>query len=67
MNISAMAGAALSDGGMKWAREEAGMAGAFWAQLPGNFDFRVRVATSLAAISPGSAASTTTPLAAFAA
>ena len=38
-----VAGAALSDAGMKWAREEAGMAGAFWAQLPGNFDFRVRV------------------------
>lgn len=37
------AGAALSDGGMKWAREEAGIAGAFWSQLPGNFDFRVRV------------------------
>ena len=37
------AGAALSDSGMKWAREEAGIAGAFWAQLPGNFDFRVRV------------------------
>lgn len=37
------AGAALSDSGMKWAREEAGIAGAFWAQLPGNFDYRVRV------------------------
>ena len=37
------AGAALSDGGMKWAREEAGIAGAFWAQLPGNFEYRVRV------------------------
>lgn len=37
------AGAALSDAGMKWAREESGMAGAFWAQLPGNFDYRVRV------------------------
>lgn len=36
-------GAALSDSGMKWAREEAGIAGAFWAQLPGNFDYRVRV------------------------
>lgn len=36
-------GAVLSDGGMKWAREEAGIAGAFWAQLPGNFDYRVRV------------------------
>jgi type IV secretion system protein VirB4 len=37
------AGAALSDSGMKWAREEAGIAGAFWAQLPGNFAYRVRV------------------------
>lgn len=36
-------GAVLSDGGMKWAREEAGIAGAFWSQLPGNFDYRVRV------------------------
>lgn len=37
------AGASLSDSGMKWAREEAGMAGAFWSQLPGNFEYRVRV------------------------
>jgi len=37
------AGTALSDSGMKWAREEAAIAGAFWAQLPGNFDYRVRV------------------------
>lgn len=37
------AGAALSDSGMKWAREEIGIAGAFWAQLPGNFSYRVRV------------------------
>ncbi|KWF77584.1 type IV secretion protein [Burkholderia diffusa] len=37
------AGAALSDAGMKWTREEAGIAGAFWAQLPGNFEYRVRV------------------------
>lgn len=37
------AGSALSDSGMKWAREEAAIAGAFWAQLPGNFDYRVRV------------------------
>ena len=28
---------------MKWAREEAGVAGAFWSQLPGNFTYRVRV------------------------
>lgn len=37
------AGAALSNNAMKWAREEASIAGAFWAQLPGNFSFRVRV------------------------
>lgn len=37
------AGAVLSDGGMKWAREEAGIAGSFWSQLPGNFEYRVRV------------------------
>lgn len=37
------AGTALSDSGMKWAREDVGMAGAFWSQLPGNFEFRVRV------------------------
>lgn len=37
------AGASLSDAGVKWAREEVGMAGAFWSQLPGNFDYRVRV------------------------
>lgn len=36
------AGAALSEAGMKWGREDAGMAGAFWAQLPGNFEYRVR-------------------------
>ena len=36
-------GAVLSDAGMKWAREEAGIAGAFWSQLPGNFEYRVRV------------------------
>ena len=36
------AGAALSEAGMKWTREDVGIAGAFWAQLPGNFDYRVR-------------------------
>ncbi|MDR3221135.1 MAG: VirB4 family type IV secretion system protein [Candidatus Accumulibacter sp.] len=36
------AGAALSEAGMKWAREDSGIAGAFWAQLPGNFDYRIR-------------------------
>ena len=36
------AGAALSEAGMKWAREDSGIAGAFYAQLPGNFDYRVR-------------------------
>lgn len=37
------AGAALSDAGMKWAREDVGIAGAFWSQLPGNFAYRIRV------------------------
>jgi len=37
------AGAALSDSGMKWAREDGALAGAFWSQLPGNFSYRVRV------------------------
>lgn len=36
------AGTSLSECGMKWAREDAGLAGAFWAQLPGNFAYRVR-------------------------
>ncbi|KXB17465.1 VirB4 family type IV secretion/conjugal transfer ATPase [Xylella fastidiosa] len=36
-------GAVMSDSGMKWAREDAGIAGAFWSQLPGNFEYRVRV------------------------
>jgi type IV secretion system protein VirB4 len=35
-------GAVLSEAGMKWAREDSGIAGAFYAQLPGNFDYRVR-------------------------
>jgi type IV secretion system protein VirB4 len=41
-NISAT-GTMLSDSGMKWAREEAGIAAAYWSQLPGNFAYRVRV------------------------
>lgn len=40
-----LTGASLSDAGMKWAREDAAMAGAFFAQLPGNFGYRIRVAT----------------------
>lgn len=40
-NIS-KTGAVLSDGGMKWAREDAALPGAFWAQLPANFEYRVR-------------------------
>lgn len=39
----AEAGASMSDAGMKWVREEIGIAGAFWSQLPGNFEYRVRV------------------------
>jgi len=37
------AGAALSDSGMKWAREDVGMAAAYWSQLPGNFAYRINV------------------------
>lgn len=37
------AGASLSDNGMKWAREEMGIAGAFYSILPGNFAYRVRL------------------------
>ena len=37
------AGSALADAGMKWVREEAGIAGAYWSQLPGNFEYRIRV------------------------
>lgn len=38
-----MAGAVMSEAGMKWAREDSGMAGAYWAQLPGNFGYRIRI------------------------
>ena len=37
------AGDALSNAGMKWAREDLGIASAFWSQLPGNFQYRVRI------------------------
>jgi type IV secretion system protein VirB4 len=38
-----LAGSALSNNGMKWTREDMGIAGSFWAMLPGNFEYRVRV------------------------
>lgn len=38
-----LAGTALSNVGMRWTREDIGVAGSFWAQLPGNFSYRVRV------------------------
>lgn len=38
-----LAGAALSDIGIKWTREEMGIAGSFYAMLPGNFNYRVRI------------------------
>jgi type IV secretion system protein VirB4 len=41
-NIS-LAGTALANVGMRWTREDIGIAGSFWAQLPGNFAYRVRV------------------------
>ena len=37
------AGAILSDVGMKWNRQDLGMAGSFWAQLPANFEYRPNV------------------------
>ncbi|MEI6706026.1 MAG: VirB4 family type IV secretion/conjugal transfer ATPase [Methylococcales bacterium] len=37
------AGSALADSGIKWAREDIGMAGAFWSQLPANFQYRVNI------------------------
>lgn len=39
-----LAGAELSEVNMKWAREDEGLAGAFWSQLPGNFQYRTRPA-----------------------
>ncbi|MFA7351244.1 MAG: VirB4 family type IV secretion/conjugal transfer ATPase [Methylotenera sp.] len=38
-----LAGASLSNIGVKWTREEMGIAGSFYAMLPGNFKYRVRV------------------------
>lgn len=36
-----LAGAALSNIGIKWTREDMGIAGSFYAMLPGNFEYRV--------------------------
>ncbi|MGB7816294.1 MAG: VirB4 family type IV secretion/conjugal transfer ATPase [Methylotenera sp.] len=38
-----MAGASLSNIGIKWTREEMGIAGSFYAMLPGNFEYRIRI------------------------
>lgn len=38
-----LAGTVFSEAGMKWIREDVGLAGCFWSQLPGNFKYRVRV------------------------
>lgn len=38
-----MAGTVFSEAGMKYTREDAGLAGCYWSQLPGNFAYRVRV------------------------
>lgn len=38
-----LVGAELSNIGIKWTREEMGIAGSFYAMLPGNFEYRVRV------------------------
>jgi type IV secretion system protein VirB4 len=37
-----LAGTALSDAGIKWCKEDLGAAGAYFAQLPANFEYRVR-------------------------
>lgn len=37
-----MAGTVFSEAGMKYTREDAGLAGCYWSQLPGNFEYRVR-------------------------
>ena len=37
------AGKCLADAGIKWAREDLGAAGAYFAQLPGNFTYRSRI------------------------
>lgn len=42
-NVSEAANS-LSEAGIKYAREDVGLASAFWSQLPGNFEFRVRLA-----------------------
>lgn len=42
-NISDAA-SSLSEAGIKYAREDVALASAFWSQLPGNFEFRVRTA-----------------------
>ncbi|MFJ3465760.1 VirB4 family type IV secretion/conjugal transfer ATPase [Achromobacter spanius] len=39
-----VAGTIMSDAGMKWAREDLASQAAFYAQLPGNFNHRPRVA-----------------------
>jgi type IV secretion system protein VirB4 len=37
-----MAGSILSDAGIKWSREDLGMAAAYYSLMPGNFDYRIR-------------------------
>ena len=37
-----IAGSILSDAGIKWSREDLGMAAAYYSLMPGNFDYRVR-------------------------
>lgn len=38
------AGSIMTDAGMKWAREDLASQSSFWAQLPGNFTYRPRIA-----------------------
>ena len=37
-----VAGSILSDAGIKWSREDLGMAAAYYSLMPGNFDYRIR-------------------------
>lgn len=38
-----LAGTVFSEAGMNWLREDAGLSGCFWSQLPGNFKYRIRI------------------------
>jgi type IV secretion system protein VirB4 len=42
-----LAGATLSNIGIRWTREDMGIAGSFYAMLPGNFEYRVCLVTKV--------------------